>query len=198
MPDFRTKLPCDKSKNLLRMIYAVCISSPIGPLTVVANETAVTAIHFGDSFGEASERSVSDVGAVSSPRVLSTDSDVQPDVLRQAVRELTEFFAGRLRTFSVPLAPEGTPFQQEVWTALQTIPYGATCSYRDIACAVGRPAACRAVGMANHCNPIPIIIPCHRVVGANGRLTGYGGGLEIKAGLLRLERENSAGRSLFP
>ena len=88
-------------------------------------------------------------------------------------------------------------FQQEVWAALRAIPYGETRSYRDIARAVGRPAACRAVGMANHDNPIPIIIPCHRVVGADGRLTGYAGGLEIKSLLLRLEQEHRACADLF-
>ncbi len=164
------------------MNFSCRIDSLVGPLTVVSDESAVTAIHFGDF--------VPDGAAFSEP----TDSG-WPEVLRQAARELTEFFAGTRRTFTVPLAPVGTPFQQQVWRALQTIPYGATCSYREIACAVGRPAACRAVGMANHCNPIPIIIPCHRVVGADGRLTGYASGLAIKSRLLQLEREN-CGESL--
>ncbi len=165
------------------MKFSCRIDSLVGPLTVISDESAVTAIHFGDF--------VPDGAAFSEP----TDSG-WPEVLRQAVRELTEFFAGTRRTFTVPLAPVGTPFQQQVWRALQNIPYGATCSYRDIACAVGRPAACRAVGMANHCNPIPIIIPCHRVVGADGRLTGYAGGLAIKSRLLQFEREN-CGESLL-
>ncbi len=164
------------------MNFSCRIDSFVGPLTVVSDESAVTAIHFGDV--------VPNGTAFAEP----TDS-AWPEVLRQAARELTEFFAGTRRTFTVPLAPVGTPFQQQVWRALQNIPYGATCSYRDIACAVGRPAACRAVGMANHCNPIPIIIPCHRVVGADGRLTGYAGGLAIKSRLLQLEREN-CGESL--
>lgn len=168
-------------------MYAACIFSLVGPLTVVSSESAITAIRFGDF----SDRFAPNV------RILPPDSAGLPDVLRQAVQELTEFFAGERRTFTVPLAPVGTPFQQQVWRALQTIPYGATCSYRDIACAVGRPAACRAVGMVNHCNPIPIIIPCHRVVGADGRLTGYAGGLAIKSRLLQFEREN-CGESLLP
>ncbi len=159
------------------MKFSCRIDSLVGPLTVVSSESAVTAIRFGDV--------VPNGTAFAEP----TDS-AWPEVLRQAARELTEFFAGTRRTFTVPLAPVGTPFQQQVWRALQNIPYGATCSYRDIACAVGRPAACRAVGMANHCNPIPIIIPCHRVVGADGRLTGYAGGLAIKSRLLQFEREN--------
>ncbi len=163
------------------MTFSCRIPSLVGPLTVVSDELAVTAIRFGD---------VGSDGAAFEP----TDSS-WPEVLRQAVQELTEFFAGERRNFTVPLAPVGTPFQQQVWRALQNIPYGATCSYRDIACAVGRPAACRAVGMANHCNPIPIIIPCHRVVGADGRLTGYAGGLAIKSRLLQFEWEN-CGESL--
>lgn len=165
------------------MTYSCCIDSLVGPLTVVSNESAVTAIHFGDV--------VSDGTAFAGP----TDS-AWPEVLRQAVRELTEFFAGKRRNFTVPLAPVGTPFQQQVWRALQTVPYGATCSYREIARLIGRPAACRAVGGANHCNPIPIIIPCHRVVGADGRLTGYAGGLAIKSRLLQFERGN-CGESLL-
>lgn len=171
------------------MTFSCRIESLVGPLTVVSDESAVTAIRFDEDASGAAALASSD----GSDRFLSG----QPEVLRQAVRELREFFAGERRIFTVPVAPEGTPFQQEVWKALQAIPYGATCSYRDIARAVGRPAACRAVGMANHCNPVPIIIPCHRVVGADGRLTGYAGGLEIKSRLLRLEQENSCNGLFF-
>ena len=92
--------------------------------------------------------------------------------------------------FSLPLRMEGTPFQRQVWDALKDIPYGGTRTYADIARSVGREKAVRAVGGANHANPVPIIVPCHRVIGANGSLTGYGGGLRIKEYLLRLEREN--------
>ncbi len=185
------------------MTYSCRIDSLVGPLTVVSDESAVTAIRFGDvgsgaaAFAEPTvSPTLSAMSSALSSSVLPTDA-VWPEVLRQAVQELTEFFTGERRNFTVPLAPVGTPFQQQVWRALQNIPYGATCSYRDIACAVGRPAACRAVGMANHCNPIPIIIPCHRVVGADGRLTGYAGGLAIKSRLLQFEREN-CGESLLP
>ena len=160
------------------MNFSCRLDSLVGPLTVVSDESAVTAVRFGGF--------VTDGVVLAGP----TDDSAWPEVLRQAVRQLTEFFAGERRTFTVPLAPAGTPFQRQVWRALQTIPYGATCSYRDIACAVGRPAACRAVGMANHCNPLPIFIPCHRVVGADGRLTGYAGGLAIKSRLLQFEREH--------
>jgi methylated-DNA-[protein]-cysteine S-methyltransferase len=102
-------------------------------------------------------------------------------------RQLGAYFAGELEDFELALAPSGTPFQLDVWSALQTIPYGATASYGDIAHAVGQPGAARAVGGANNRNPIAIVIPCHRVIGASGSLTGYGGGLDRKRLLLELE-----------
>ena len=108
-------------------------------------------------------------------------------LLAEAARQLTEYFEGSRRAFDLPLMPEGTPFEREVWKALEAIPYGQTRSYRQIAQQVGRPGACRAVGRANSRNPVSIFIPCHRVVGANGRLTGYAGGLEMKKALLALE-----------
>ena len=108
-------------------------------------------------------------------------------LLSEGKRQVLEYLAGQRRVFDLPLAPRGTEFYRSVWRALEAIPYGETRSYRDIAQAVGRPKAVRAVGQANHNNPIPIIIPCHRVVGANGSLTGYGGGLDLKERLLRLE-----------
>ncbi|WP_365925047.1 methylated-DNA--[protein]-cysteine S-methyltransferase [uncultured Pseudoflavonifractor sp.] len=108
-------------------------------------------------------------------------------LLTEGKRQVLEYLAGQRREFHLPLAPGGTEFYRSVWRALEAIPYGETRSYRDIAQAVGRPRAVRAVGQANHHNPIPIIIPCHRVVGANGSLTGYAGGLELKERLLRLE-----------
>ena len=111
--------------------------------------------------------------------------------LLQAEQELNEYFAGRRRRFSVPLSIIGTDFQKKVWRALEEIPYGKTASYQEIASAAGNPKACRAVGMANHVNPVPIIVPCHRVVGKSGRLTGYAGGLAIKEFLLNLEREHA-------
>ena len=105
-----------------------------------------------------------------------------------AVSQLTAYFAGELQTFDLPLAPKGTPFQQKVWAYLQTIPYGRTTTYGTIAEELGNPNGSRAVGVANGRNPIAIIIPCHRVVGSNGKLTGYAGGLHIKEALLSLER----------
>jgi len=102
--------------------------------------------------------------------------------------QLDEYFAGKRSRFDLPLNPIGTDFQRRVWNALSDIPYGETRSYKQIACAVGNPKACRAVGMANNKNPIWIIIPCHRVIGSGGSLTGYGGGLEMKQKLLDLEQ----------
>ena len=109
---------------------------------------------------------------------------------RDAIRQISQYFEGTRKTFDLPLAPAGTPFQQAVWRGLLSIPYGATTSYRDLARAIGRPSAIRAVGAANGRNPLPIVIPCHRVVGSSGHLTGYGGGLHIKEILLALERKN--------
>ena len=104
-----------------------------------------------------------------------------------ARRQLRAYFAGKLRNFDLPLRMNGTPFERRVWNALVKIPHGTTVSYRDIAQRIGQPTACRAVGLANGRNPIPIIVPCHRVIGADGSLTGYGGGLETKRWLLALE-----------
>ncbi len=143
------------------------IETPIGPLTLQADEAAVTAIRFGAD------------GA----------RDASP-LLDAAEAQLREYFAGARRTFDLPLAPHGTAFQQRVWTALRAIPYGETRTYGELAAAIDSPNASRAVGMANHRNPIPIVIPCHRVIGANGTLTGYAGGLEIKRRLLALEGIN--------
>ena len=114
------------------------------------------------------------------------EMDAAP-VLMQAERELEEYFAGRRTAFSVPLSMHGTPFQMAVWAALRAIPYGEMRSYGELAAQIGRPRACRAVGMANHVNPLPILVPCHRVLGADGRLTGYAGGLNVKEFLLKLE-----------
>lgn len=139
--------------------------SPLGPLTLSEKEGALVELRFGDFGG--------------------TDAS---DLLERARAEIEAYFAGRRRTFDLPLAPAGTPFQQRVWRALQEIPYGECRSYGAVAAAVGAPKASRAVGMANCRNPLPVLIPCHRVIGANGRLTGYAGGLEKKELLLNLEQ----------
>ncbi|WP_288351273.1 methylated-DNA--[protein]-cysteine S-methyltransferase [uncultured Alistipes sp.] len=155
------------------MERSVRLDTPVGPVTVTATERAVTAVRFG-----AAGPAVGQAGDL-------------PPVLRQAVEELREYFAGERREFTLPLAPAGTPFQQQVWAALREIPYGATCSYGWIAGRIGRPKACRAVGMANNRNPIAIVVPCHRVVGASGALVGYAAGLEVKEKLLALESMNN-------
>ena len=147
-------------------------SSPIGSLKIEATEQGICAIRF---LGEKA-LSQEECSAASHP------------LLQQAVRELDEYFRGDRQVFTLPLVPQGTPFQHSVWEALQKIPYGATCSYGEIAAAIGNPKASRAVGMANNKNPLPILIPCHRVIGADGRLVGYGGGLDIKRKLLALEQ----------
>lgn len=112
----------------------------------------------------------------------------ETSLIKQCFQQLHEYFAGERTVFDLPLAPKGTAFQQSVWQALTTIPYGEVCSYGDIARQIGNPKACRAIGGANNRNPIAIIIPCHRVIGANGRLVGYGGGLDKKERLLALEQ----------
>ena len=111
---------------------------------------------------------------------------------RNVMKQLSEYFRGRRTTFDLRLHPKGTPFQRDVWKALLTIPYGETRSYAEIARQIGRPRAVRAVGLANGRNPLPIVVPCHRVIGSSGRLVGYGGGLPVKQALLDREREVAA------
>lgn len=147
-------------------------SSPVGTLTLTEEEGALTGLYFG--------------------RLSRQGQEVLSPVLEETARQLSEYFSGKRREFSLPLSPKGTEFQLRVWRALETIPYGETRSYGDMARLIGSPKACRAVGMANHRNPISIIVPCHRVVGANGSLTGYGGGLDAKRFLLDLEQKNRA------
>ncbi|MFZ4525604.1 MAG: methylated-DNA--[protein]-cysteine S-methyltransferase [Chlorobium sp.] len=113
---------------------------------------------------------------------------VETKGVREAFRQLDSYLAGSLKAFSLPLAPAGTPFMLAVWRILSKIPYGTTVSYRDVAVALGNPFAARAVGMANHRNPLPLFIPCHRVIGSDGTLAGYRGGLALKKLLLELER----------
>jgi methylated-DNA-[protein]-cysteine S-methyltransferase len=110
-------------------------------------------------------------------------------LITEAFSQLNAYLAGNLQQFSLPLAPQGTDFRQTVWQALLTIPYGKTASYQEIAVAIGNPKAVRAVGMANNKNPLPIFIPCHRIIGSNGKLIGYAGGLQLKQHLLDLEKQ---------
>lgn len=117
------------------------------------------------------------------PRIMPHETPL----LAEGRRQLLDYLTGARRTFDLPLRLQGTEFQRRVWEALRAIPYGETRSYGQLAAALGRPKACRAVGMANHNNPIPILVPCHRVVGTDGSLTGYAGGLDLKRRLLELE-----------
>lgn len=149
----------------------VVVQSPVGDLTLTEENGALTGLYFGR-------------------RSLKGEEGLTA-LLERASRQLEEYFAGKRKQFDLPLSLWGTEFQRQVWAALRDIPYGETRSYGQIAQAVGRPKAVRAVGMANHRNPISIIVPCHRVVGADGSLTGYGGGLENKKFLLALERGGS-------
>ena len=115
----------------------------------------------------------------------------ETSLLKEAAQQLQDYLAGKLTGFSLPLQPEGTAFMQQVWNRLCEIPYGETASYKTLAERMGNPNAARAVGMANHRNPIPIFIPCHRVIGASGSLVGYRGGLDLKSRLLKLEKERT-------
>jgi len=148
--------------------FHIYYQSPIGLVEIAGTDAALT----GLSFVESRPRKPGD----------------EPPLLRDALRQIDEYFLGRRTEFSIPLKTEGTSFQEDVWRALRGIGYGMTASYQDIARTVGRPDAVRAVGAANGANPISIIIPCHRVIGKDGQLTGYGGGLWRKRLLLQLER----------
>ena len=148
------------------------LDSPIGELTLVSDGEALTGLYMD------AQRHRPELPA-------ATASD--DAVLATARRQLGEYFAGERREFDLPLRPAGTPFQREVWDALREIPYGETAGYGELAQRLRRPGAARAVGLANGRNPIAIVVPCHRVIGAAGSLTGYGGGLERKRYLLDLE-----------
>lgn len=156
------------------------IDSPVGELKLVACEQRLVAILWKNE----NPRRV--------PLSEVIDSPHDP-LLRRAERQLREYFAGERREFELPLDPRGTEFQKRVWRALLTIGFGETRSYARIAAQIGCPAAVRAVGAANGRNPLSIVVPCHRVVGSNGQLTGFAGGLEAKAKLLSMEREIVAG-----
>ena len=146
------------------------LTTPIGDLLLVADsDGALTAVHLPGRHGSTAGMQRDDA------------------LLEPARRQLTEYFAGERTTFDLPLRPTGAPFQLRVWERLATIPYGETTSYGEIAAELGQPTASRAVGAANGRNPIAIVVPCHRVIGANGSLTGYAGGLDQKRALLDLE-----------
>ncbi|MEO6022182.1 MAG: methylated-DNA--[protein]-cysteine S-methyltransferase [Burkholderiales bacterium] len=148
--------------------------SPLGQILLVANDVALTGLHF--------------VGEKYYP-VIAADWQQRSDarMIAQTRAQLDEYFAGKRKHFDLALDPAGTPFQRDVWQALRMIPYGVTTNYGALAQRLGKPRASRAVGAANGRNPISIVIPCHRVIGANGDLTGYAGGMARKESLLRLE-----------
>ena len=148
------------------------LDSPVGRLLLAGDPQGLTLVRFPG------ER-----GAVGPAADWRRDNGV----FSEAIDQLAEYFAGERREFALPLQPLGTPFQKIVWSALRSIPYGATVSYGELARRIGRPSASRAVGAANGANPLPIILPCHRVIGADRSLTGFGGGLETKRFLLALE-----------
>jgi methylated-DNA-[protein]-cysteine S-methyltransferase len=160
--------------------YTTTVEGPCGPLLCVVDEAgAVVRIEFGNG------RDAQKV----TERMQDRGIEVLEDPARTAEvrRQLTEYFAGDRREFDLTLAPVGTPFERSVWDELRKIPFGETRSYGEIAQALGRPGAARAVGRANGANPIPIVVPCHRVIGSDGSLTGFGGGLDAKSRLLELE-----------
>ena len=156
---------------LLKAQIMLCFlvhNTPLGAITLEEESGALTALHFG----------------------IARCNNALPEktsLLMTAARELDEYFSGKRHYFDLPLNPSGTPFQLRCWEVLCRIPYGDTISYGEEAVLLGNPKACRAVGMANHRNPLPILIPCHRVIGKNGQMTGYGGGIAIKEYLLRHE-----------
>jgi methylated-DNA-[protein]-cysteine S-methyltransferase len=160
--------------NAAKTYVSSTMPSPVGRLTLVASDTGLAAVLWEND----------DPKRVPLP---VTGEDPRHPVLRQAERQLKEYFAGTRTAFDLPLDFHGTDFQKRVWTALLAIPFGETRSYGEIARALGKPSAMRAVGAANGRNPISIIAPCHRVIGANGTLTGYGGGIERKRWLLAHE-----------
>lgn len=153
-------------------MYSAIMNSALGSLLIKANDHAITTIHF-----------LQDHESI--PELLGNN------LTDQCIQQLGEYFAGNRTRFDLPVEPQGTAFQRKVWQALGKIPYGHTSSYGEIAHIIGNPKAARAIGMANNRNPLPIIIPCHRVIGSRGSLTGYAGGLENKSYLLDLEMRDT-------
>lgn len=155
-------------------MYYDIIESPIGPILLAGNKEGLKHLIFikGEKKMEIPE-----------------DWIENKEFFREAARQLEDYFSGKLQSFNLELDPEGTDFQKSVWKALCEIPYGKTRTYKEIAVSIGKPKAYRAVGLANNRNPIAIIVPCHRVIGADGKLTGYASGLDVKEFLLKLEEK---------
>ena len=152
-------------------MYKKCMQSPVGEIVIIEDKGKIVEIDIAKN------------------NKLDNIEEKDTELLLQTEKQLKEYFEGKRFDFEIPLNPIGTEFMQSVWKALEQIPYGETRTYKEIADAVGNPKASRAVGMANHRNPIPIIIPCHRVIGSYNNLVGYGLGLDMKQYLLELEKE---------
>ena len=155
------------------MLYLYYYDSPVGKLGIIETGQKITGVFFKDG--------------KKTPKPDDSLIIEETPLIKKTATQFKEYFGGIRKTFDIPLMPKGTAFQKSVWKALLKIPYGQTRSYRETAAMAGNPKACRAAGMANNRNPIAIIIPCHRVIGADGSLTGYGGGLDKKQYLLELE-----------
>ncbi|MFZ3567255.1 methylated-DNA--[protein]-cysteine S-methyltransferase [Streptomyces sp. BH097] len=166
----------------MQQIHHTVIDSPYGALTLVATDDMLSGLYMTDQRHRP-------------PQETFGIRDDRP--FGRAIDQLNAYFEGELREFDLPLDLHGTPFQRSVWAQLQRIPYGETRTYGELAEALGKPAASRAVGLANGKNPVGVIVPCHRVIGANGDLTGYGGGLDRKRRLLAFERHGSPADALF-
>jgi methylated-DNA-[protein]-cysteine S-methyltransferase len=164
----------------MHMINYTYMESPVGRLLLAGDEEGIRLISFLEG---------------KRPTKPQPGWRYHTEPLQRAVGQLSDYFAGHRRRFDLPLQLRGTPFQLAVWQALQDIPYGQTISYGELARRVGNPNGSRAVGLANGSNPIAIVVPCHRVIGSNGKLTGYGGGLENKETLLALERKHGAAQA---
>lgn len=169
----------------MSLVYKL-IDSPVGRLKLVASSEGLVAILWGRD-----KPSQADVALGEMRR---DDGD---RILMETERQLREYFDGKRKEFSLRLDMRGTAFQKDVWEALLAIPYGETTSYGEIAKKIGRPSASRAVGAANGANPIPIVVPCHRVIGSTGKLTGFGGGLDVKEKLLGIESQGKPGQLKF-
>jgi len=150
--------------------YSDYYKSPFGMIKITTSETAVLGINFTDGRGSSKEDS--------------------PAIMKETIRQLDEYFGGKRKNFSLKIEMKGTDFQKRVWNSMSKIPYGKTASYKDLAVMAGKPKAARAVGGACHRNPIGIVLPCHRVIGSDGSLTGFGGGLDLKEKLLRHEKNH--------
>ena len=165
------------------MIFHVTLDSPVGPLLLAADDAGLRLVEFRNPRHPLAQ--------------LQQWQASDHPTLRETRAQLRAYFDGKLRGFDLPLAPQGTPFQRKVWQTLAGIGYGQTISYAELARRVGQPNAMRAVGAANGRNPLPIVLPCHRVIGADGSLTGFGGGLPTKRFLLELEGALPRERGLF-